>query len=87
LGGQNELGIVCQAFSCAVKSENAQTDFWTDIPSMAALQNLLHVPTYFEVIEVIPVKANYKTEDREIVIYHNLGEVASSPDPLSLPMA
>lgn len=64
----------------------AQADFWIDIPSMLALQNLLHDSNRFELVQRIPVKANYNTEDREIVIYRNLGKVAAIPEPLSLEM-
>lgn len=64
----------------------AQSDFWIDIPSMLALQNLLRDSTRFELVQRISVKANYNTEDREISIYRNLGKVAVAPKPLSLEM-
>ncbi len=84
--GFNEDQIYDLLNRYAVHYVVAQTDFWTDIPSMAALQNLLHDSMRFEVVQVIPVKSNYNTEDYEIVIYHNLGKVAASPEPLSLQM-
>ena len=84
--GFNEDAIHDLLNRYAVHYVVAQTDFWIDIPSMAALQNLLHDSTRFEVVEFIPVKANYNTEDREIVIYRNLGKVSISPEPLSLQM-
>ena len=64
----------------------AQSDFWIDIPSMLALQNLLRDSTHFELVQRISVKANYNTEDREISIYRNLGKVAAIPKPLFLEM-
>jgi len=64
----------------------AQSDFWIDIPSMLALQNLLRDSTRFELVQRISVKANYNTEDREISIYRNLGKVAAIPKPLFLEM-
>lgn len=57
----------------------ALTDFWIDMHSMAALQNLLQDESCFEVVHRIRVKANYPTEDQELVIYRNLGKVADSP--------
>ena len=64
----------------------AQTDFWTDIPSMQALQNLLMDKSRFQSVQRISTKSNYNIPDRELVIYRNLGEVADKPMPISLEM-
>lgn len=53
----------------------AQTDFWTDLTPMARLQNMLRTPQYFERVASIPIVSNPTVEDRELVIYKNLGEV------------
>lgn len=64
----------------------AQPDFWTDIPSMATLQQLLQDKSRFEEVRRIRVSANFPNLDRELVIYRNLGPVAAVPEPFSLEM-
>jgi len=64
----------------------AQPDFWTDIPSMAALQQLLQDNSRFEPVRRIKISANFPVLDRELVLYRNLGPVATVPEPLTLEM-
>jgi hypothetical protein len=48
----------------------AQSDFWTDLKTMANLQEALRSDRFEEVAR-IPVAANVPTEDRELRIYRN----------------
>jgi hypothetical protein len=53
----------------------AQPDFWTDLGEMRRLQAVLQSPR-FEAIARVPVTGNVPHDDRELVIYRNLGPVA-----------
>jgi len=61
----------------------AQDDFWTDLPEMARFQAVLRSP-HFQVEEHIPVVSNVPTEDRNLTIYRNLGDVSSGPHMVDL---
>jgi hypothetical protein len=53
----------------------AQTDFWKDLTEMQRLQTVLRSPR-FEAVAHLPVPGNVPHQDRELVIYRNLGPVA-----------
>lgn len=90
---RRELGVAEKAYSEAEIADLigrlgahyvvAQTDFWTDLEQMRRLQSALRSPR-FEVVKRIPVTSNVPTEDRELVIYRNLGPVATGPIHLQL---
>ena len=61
----------------------AQDDFWTDLPEMARLQAVLRSP-HFQAVEHIPVVTNLPTEDQNLTIYRNMGEVSSGPHVVDL---
>ncbi len=61
----------------------AQDDFWTDLPVMARLQTLLRSPHFAETTQ-IPVVANIPTEDTNLRIYRNLGNVTPGPHTVDL---
>lgn len=61
----------------------AETGFWDDLPSMAALKSLLHDTSRFAVVRRVATRANYPNTDRELVVYRYLGEVDATPLPLS----
>ncbi len=57
----------------------AQTDFWTDLAPMDRLQRVLRSDR-FETVARLPVRANADVEDKELVIYRNLGPVSETPE-------
>src|SRR4051794_15265380 len=61
----------------------AETGFWDDLPSMAALNSLLRGTNRFSAVRRIETRADYPNPDRELVIYEYLGEVDAKPVPLS----
>jgi hypothetical protein len=61
----------------------AQDDFWTDLPTMARLDNVLRSSHFQEVLS-IPVVANVPTRDKMLRIYRNLGEVNADPGTIEL---
>jgi hypothetical protein len=61
----------------------AQDDFWTDLPVMARLQSLLRSSHFAEATQ-IPIVANVPTEDANLRIYRNLGNVNSGPHTVDL---
>lgn len=67
----------------AIRYVVAETGFWNDLPSMAALTSLLHDTVRFKAVRQIETRANYPNPDRELVIYEYLGEVDATPLPLS----
>jgi hypothetical protein len=56
----------------------AQPDFWTDLEQMKLLQTLLE-SDQFEEIQRFKMEANYNADEKELVIYRNLGDVAAGP--------
>ena len=47
-----------------------QPDFWTDLPSMAALQELVYSDRFTKVAE-FPIAANVPTRENEMLIFKN----------------
>jgi hypothetical protein len=68
----------------AVRYVVAQTDFWRDLPSMRALDELLHDNTRFRPVSRIALQANFPNPDHELVIYEYMAEIASKPAPLNM---
>jgi hypothetical protein len=56
----------------------AQPDFWIDLEQMRLLQTLLESEK-FEEIQRFKMEANYNADEKELVIYRNLGDVAAGP--------
>ncbi len=56
----------------------AQPDFWTDLEQMKLLQTLLESDR-FEEIQRFKMEANFDADEKELVIYKNLGDVAAGP--------
>lgn len=56
----------------------AQPDFWTDLKQMALLQELLE-SDQFEEVERYQLPRNYNSQEKELIIYKNLGQVAQGP--------
>ena len=56
----------------------AQPDFWTDLEQMKLLQTLLE-SDQFEEIQRFKMEANYDADEKELVIYRNLGDVVAGP--------
>jgi len=61
----------------------AQDDFWTDLPVMARLQQVLRSP-HFQQVARIPIVANVPTEDRTLLIYRNTVAVAQGSRNIDL---
>ncbi|HVZ70364.1 MAG TPA: glycosyltransferase family 39 protein [Rhizomicrobium sp.] len=61
----------------------AQDDFWTDLPVMKRLQNVLR-SSHFQKVAEITVTSNVPAPDHILSIYRNLGEVNPHPGPLQL---
>ncbi len=64
----------------------AESDFWLDLPSLAALDELLHDRTLFTPLARVPIVANVGREARELTVYEFRGEVDDPPAPLSFEM-
>lgn len=56
----------------------AQPDFWTDLDQMARLQAVLH-GKQFQEVKRFRMHANYRAQEKELVVYRNLGPVATGP--------
>jgi 4-amino-4-deoxy-L-arabinose transferase-like glycosyltransferase len=56
----------------------AQPNFWTDLDQMAKLQRVLESPK-FEEVRRFEMRSNYKSQETELVVYRNVGDVASGP--------
>jgi hypothetical protein len=56
----------------------AQPDFWIDLEQMKLLQSLLESDRFKE-IQRFKMEANYDADEKELVIYRNLGNVADGP--------
>jgi hypothetical protein len=67
----------------AIRYVVAETGFWDDLPSMAALNSLLRDTSRFAAIRRIETRSDYPNPDRELVIYEYLGETEAIPLPLS----
>lgn len=61
----------------------AQDDFWTDLPVMKRLQDVLRSP-HFQKVAEISVTSNITAPDHVLSIYRNLGKVNPHPGPLQL---
>lgn len=56
----------------------AQPDFWTDLEQMNLLQTLLESDRFKE-IQRFKMKSNYDADEKELIIYKNLGNIAEGP--------
>ncbi len=56
----------------------AQPDFWTDLEQMNLLQTLLESDKFKE-IQRFKMESNYDADEKELVIYKNLGNVTAGP--------
>jgi len=56
----------------------AQPDFWTDLDQMKKLQSLLN-NNQFKEIKRFKMTANYPGQEKELILYKNLGDVATGP--------
>lgn len=56
----------------------AQPDFWTDLAQMNLLQTLLESDQFKE-IHRFKMESNYDADEKELVIYKNLGDVINGP--------
>lgn len=61
----------------------AQPGFWTDLEVMKRLENVLNGP-HFERVRTFAMDANYNAQEKELVVYRNLGEVARGPVDLNI---
>ena len=61
----------------------AQSDFWTDLQTMANLQSALRSERFEEVTR-IPVAANVPVEDRELRIYRNKTPISAERKKLRI---
>ena len=59
----------------------AQPDFWTDLEAMKRFQAVLNGPQ-FRPVRRFPMNANYAGQERELVVYQNLGRLP--PGPVSI---
>jgi hypothetical protein len=85
---RRELGVAQQSYDEAeiaklinkmgVHYVVAQPDFWIDLNQMARLQAVLR-GTQFEEVKRFKMRANYNSQEKELVIYRNLGSVAAGP--------
>jgi len=56
----------------------AQPDFWTDLEQMNLLQTLLE-SNKFKEIQRFKMESNYDADEKELIIYKNLGNVTAGP--------
>lgn len=64
----------------------AESDFWLDLPSLAALDRVLNDHTLFTPVARVPITSNAGPAARELVVYEYRGEVDDPPAPLSVEM-
>lgn len=85
---RRELGVKQQNYTSeeigerlndlAVHYVVAQPDFWTDLEQMAHLQNILRGPQ-FEEVQRFKMPSNYNAQEKELILYKNLGNVKEGP--------
>lgn len=56
----------------------AQPGFWTDLSSMREFGKLLQSP-HFRPLRQFAMKANYNSQEKELIVYRNLDRVAPGP--------
>lgn len=64
----------------------AESDFWTDLPSMAALDELVQDRTLFAEVARVPIAANVAGVAKQITVVRYLGAVDDPPAPLTIEM-
>lgn len=64
----------------------AEEDFWTDLPSLKALDTLLRDRTLFDEIARVPVESNTGSSTTGLRVLRYLGPMDSPPAPLTLEM-
>jgi len=74
----DEAGIASLINKMGVHYVVAQPGFWTDLNQMARLQAVLH-GSQFKEVKRFKMRSNYKAQEKELVIYRNLGPVAAGP--------
>jgi 4-amino-4-deoxy-L-arabinose transferase-like glycosyltransferase len=61
----------------------AQPGFWTDLEAMRRFEAVLH-SSHFREVRRFAMLANYPAQEKEIVVYRNLGHVAEGPIRLDI---
>jgi len=61
----------------------AQTDFWTDLEAMRRFENVLH-GKHFQKLRTFAMPANYRAQEKQIVVYKNLDDVSAKPKQLNI---
>jgi hypothetical protein len=61
----------------------AQPGFWTDLDVMRRFENVLH-GAHFWPVRRFETPANYHAQEKELVVYRNLGRVAHGPVKLNI---
>lgn len=61
----------------------AQPGFWTDLDVMRRFENVLH-GVHFQPVRRFEMPANYHAQEKELIIYRNLGHVAHGPVKLNI---
>ncbi|MDE1463026.1 ArnT family glycosyltransferase [Spartinivicinus poritis] len=60
----------------------AQPNFWVDLDQMAKLQNVLRSDQFKEV-KRFKMPSNYNAQEKELIVYRNLGNIADGPIKIS----
>ncbi|MCX4028125.1 glycosyltransferase family 39 protein [Endozoicomonas sp. SM1973] len=60
----------------------AQPNFWVDLDQMAKLQNVLRSDKFKEV-KRFKMPSNYNAQEKELIVYRNLGNIADGPIKIS----
>lgn len=84
--GVDRAGILALLRKYGIRHVVAEAGFWTDLPSMAALDGLLHEPALFTPLAHVPITSNAGPAAPELVIYEFAGPIDEPPAPLSLEM-
>lgn len=61
----------------------AQDDFWTDLREMSRFQAVLR-SQHFQAVDHIRVVANVPTQDQNLTIYRNMGDISPGPHMVDL---
>lgn len=83
LGRAEILGLIKKY---GIRHVVAESDFWLDLPSLAALDAVLHDGSLFTPVTRVPITSNAGPAARELVIYRYRGEVDDPPAPLTFEM-
>ncbi len=84
--GLDRAAILALVRKYGIRYVVAESDFWTDLPSMAVLDSMLRDRTLFAEIARVPISANVAGVAKEIGIVKYLGAVDDPPAPLTVEM-